>query len=72
MDKACGTREEVRDKYKNQSENPNGRDHLGVLGMDGRIMGRKVTEFEDGDWINLTQDRYQLRALLNTVMKLRV
>jgi hypothetical protein len=23
------------------------------------------------DWINLAQDRYQLRALLNTVMNLR-
>jgi hypothetical protein len=32
----------------------------------------KETGWEDVDWINLTEDREQWRALVNTVMKLQV
>jgi hypothetical protein len=28
--------------------------------------------WDDMDWIDLAQDRYQWKALVNTVMKLRV
>jgi hypothetical protein len=35
--------------------------------MDVREIGR-----DDGDWIGLTQERDKWRALVNTVIKLRV
>jgi hypothetical protein len=35
-----------------------------------RLLGRLIRrwEWEDVDWMNLAQDREQLRALMNTVM----
>jgi hypothetical protein len=50
-------------------ENLKGRGHSEDLGLDGRIMLEiwwKVV-----NWIHLTQDRYQWRAFVNTVMYLR-
>jgi len=35
-------------------------------------MGLKEIRREDVDWIHLAEDRVQLRALVNTVMSLRV
>jgi hypothetical protein len=35
-------------------------------------MDLRVIEWGDMDWIDLAQDRYQWRALVNTVMNLRV
>jgi hypothetical protein len=43
-------------------------------GVDGRIILKWIFERLDGgmDWINLAQDRDMRRALVNTVMNLRV
>jgi hypothetical protein len=35
-------------------------------------MDLKETGWERVDWIHLAQDRYQWRAVMNTVMNLRV
>jgi hypothetical protein len=53
---------------------PNRRDHSEDLGVDGRIikMNRWEMESEGVDCIDLAQDRDCLRALVNTVMYLRV
>jgi hypothetical protein len=56
------------------------RDHLGVLGIDGRILLKvylKGMVCEYVDWIHLAQDMAQWgergrRELINTVMNLRV
>ena len=50
-------------------------DHLGDLGIDGRInIKMDLQEVGCGglDWIELAQDRDRLRALVNTVMNLWV
>jgi hypothetical protein len=52
-------------KKKFQSENLKGRDHLEDLDL--REIRRKGV-----DWIHLTQDRDQWRAVVNTVMNLQV
>ena len=52
-----------------------GRDHLGDLGVDGRIILRWVfRKWDVGgmDWIQLAQDRQRWRALVNVVMNIRV
>jgi len=51
------------------------RDHLGDLGVDGRIiLGQIFRKLDVGgmDWIELAQDRDRWRALVNAVMNLRV
>jgi hypothetical protein len=50
----------------------NGRDHSKDLGVDGKIMTRREIEWKGVDWIHLAQDRDQRRAVVNTVMNLRV
>jgi hypothetical protein len=55
--------------------NLKGRDHLEDISIDGRmilewILGNKL--WQDVDWMHLAQDRYQWRALVNTVMNLRI
>jgi hypothetical protein len=49
-------------------------DHLGDPGVDGRIILKLIFKTWDGgmDWIELAQDRDRWRALVNTVMSLRV
>jgi len=43
------------------------------LSVDGNIrLDLREIGWEDVDWMQLVQDRYQSRALLNTVMSLRV
>jgi hypothetical protein len=53
---------------------PKGGDHYEDLGVDGRITFGWITEigFGDADWIHLAYDRDRWRALVNTVMNLRV
>jgi hypothetical protein len=48
--------------------------HLGDPGVDGRIILKWIFKTWDGgtDWMELTQDRDRWRALVNTVMNLRV
>ena len=51
------------------------RDHLGDLGVDGRIiLGQIFRKLDVGgmDWIELAQDRDRWRALVNAVMNFRV
>jgi len=47
------------------------RDHLEDLGVDGRIILRRIFRKWDGGigWIDLAQDRERWRALVNAVMK---
>jgi hypothetical protein len=50
-------------------------DHLIDLGVDGRIILKWIFERLDWggiDWIDLAQDKDRWRALVNTVMNLRV
>jgi hypothetical protein len=49
-------------------------DHLGDPGLDGRIILKWIFKKWDGgmEWIDLSQDRDRWRALVNTVMNLRV
>jgi hypothetical protein len=48
-------------------------DHLGDPGVYGRIILKWIFEKGGGiDWIELAQDRYRWRALVNAVMNLRI
>jgi hypothetical protein len=56
-------------------ENGKGKDQLEDVGIDMRItleLALIEIVLEDVDWIHLAQDRDQGRAVVNTVMKLRV
>jgi hypothetical protein len=51
------------------------RDHLEYLGVDGRIILRRIFRNWDReciDWISLVEVRYFWRALVKAVMNLRV
>jgi len=51
------------------------RDHLEDPGVDGRIILRWIFQevgCGDMDWINLAQDRYRWRALVNAVINVGV
>jgi hypothetical protein len=54
--------------------NLRGRAYLVDLGVDGRIMLKRILKKWDGgmDWIDLTKDRDRWRALVNAVLNLRV
>jgi len=49
-------------------------DHLGGIGVDGRIILKWTFRMSDVgmDWIDLTQDRDRWRALVNAVMNFPV
>ena len=53
---------------------PKGRRHLEDPDVDGMILLKWIFEKWDGgtDWIDLPQDRDKWRALVNTVINLRV
>ena len=56
-------------------EKPEGKNHWGDLGVDGRIILRWIFRklvVGSMDWIELVQDRDRWRALVNAVMNLRV
>jgi hypothetical protein len=75
MDSACSTNAEKRNTYrisagKTEGERALGRPRrrsMGNIKMDLREIG-----WDGGDWIDLAQDMDQWRALVNTVMNLRV
>jgi urocanate hydratase len=48
----------------------NGRNHLGYLGIDGRIILKWILKKQVVDWIQLAQDRVQWQALGTMVMNL--
>jgi hypothetical protein len=47
-------------------------EHLEDRGVDGRLILIKKVGGGGVDWIDLAQDRYRWRALVNAVMNLRV
>jgi hypothetical protein len=75
MGRACSTHEKKRNAYRILVGKPQGKIPLGRprrrwednIRMDLRGIG-----WSGMDWIDLAQDRDQWRALVNTVMNLRV
>jgi hypothetical protein len=75
LDRECSTNGEKRNSYKNLVGTPKGKRPLGrprlrwenIIRMDVREIG-----WGGMDWIDLAQDRDRSRALVNTVINLRV
>jgi hypothetical protein len=74
MGRACSTNGEKSNAYRILVGKPEGKSHwedqdvdVGNIKMDLREIG-----WDGVDWIYLDQDRDQWRALVNTVMNLRV
>ena len=66
---------ERRGVHRDLVGKPEGKNHLGDPGVDGRIILRWLFRKWDVvgmDWIELTQDRDVWRVLVNAVMNLRV
>jgi hypothetical protein len=65
---------ERRGAYKALVGKPEGKNHLEDPGVDERIILKWIFERFEGDidWIDLAQDRDRWRALVYTVMNLRV
>jgi len=61
---------ERRGVYRVFVGKPEGKNHWGDPSVDGRVILRWI--LRKWDWIDLAQDRDRWRALLNTVMNLRV
>jgi hypothetical protein len=62
---------DMRYVYRISIGKPEGKNHLGDLGIDGKIkINFKETGSEDVEWNNLGQDTIQWRALVNTVTNL--
>jgi hypothetical protein len=74
MGGACSTYGAKRGAYRILVGRPEGRNHLGDRGVDGRIILRWIFKKWDGgmDCIELAQDRDRWWALVNAVMNLRV
>jgi hypothetical protein len=66
---------EKRNTYRILVRKPEGKRPLGIPSrswVDNIKMDLREIGWGDVDWINLAQDRDQWRALVNTIMKLRV
>jgi len=65
---------ERRGVYRVLVGKPEGKNHLGDTGADGRIILRWIFRKWNGcmDWIDLAQDRDGWRVLVNAVISLRV
>jgi hypothetical protein len=66
---------EKRNAYKISVGKPEGKRPLGRTRrrlVDNNKMDLREIEFDVIDWIDLAQDRVQRRALVNTVMNLRI
>jgi hypothetical protein len=75
MGGACRVHGEVRGAYNILVGRPEGRRPLGRPRRrreDNMKMDKREIVFGDVDWINWAQDRNRWRALVNTVMNLRV
>jgi hypothetical protein len=75
MGGACGSHGKVRDAYNILVGRPEGRKPLGrprLRWEDNIKMDLGEIGFGDVVWIHLAQDRDRWRALVNTVMNLRV
>jgi hypothetical protein len=56
-------------------EIPQGKNHLEDLDVDGRLIFKQMfneVEWKGVNWIDLAEDRGKWRAVVNTVMNLRV
>jgi hypothetical protein len=75
MDRARSTNEEKRNAYRIFVGKPEGNRALGRprrMWVDNTKMDLKEIGWDDMDWIDLSQDRDQWRALVNAVMNLQV
>jgi hypothetical protein len=75
MGRACSTIEEKRNAYRILVGKPEGKRSLGRprrRWVDNIKMDFREIEWDGMDCIDLVQDRDQWRALVNTVMNLRV
>jgi hypothetical protein len=75
MSRASSTNGEKRNGYRILVENPEGKRPLGRprrRWQDNNKMDLREIEWSGMDWIDPAQDRDQWRALVNTVMNLRV
>jgi hypothetical protein len=75
MGRVCSTHGEKRNAYSILVRKPEGKRPLVTLSRtweDNIKMDLRKTKWGGMDWINLDQDRYQWRALVNTVMYLRL
>jgi hypothetical protein len=75
MVRACSTNGEKKNTYSILVGKPEGRRPLGrprCRWMDNIKIDPREARWDGVDWIHLAQDKDQWRALMNTVMKLRV
>jgi hypothetical protein len=75
MGMACSTNGENRNAYRILAGKPEGKRAPGRLRcrwVDKNKIDLRVIGWDGTDWIELAQDRDQWRALVNTVMNLRV
>jgi hypothetical protein len=75
MGRACSTNGEKRNAYRTLVGKPEEKTPLGRLRrrwMDNIKLDLRDIGWDDMDWIDLAQDRDQWRALVNTLMNLRV
>jgi hypothetical protein len=75
MDRAFSTNGGNRNAYRILVGKPEGKRPLGRLRrrwLDNIKIDLREIGWDDIDWIDLTQNRDQWRALVNTVMNLRV
>jgi hypothetical protein len=75
MGRACSTNGEKRNAYRISVGKPEGKRPLGrptCRWVDNIKMDLRETGWDGMDWIDLAQDRDQWRALVNTVMNLRI
>jgi hypothetical protein len=65
---------EKRGSYRILVGRPEGRNHFGDPGVDGRIILKWIFQKWDGgmDWIKLARDKDRWWVLVNAIMNLRV
>jgi hypothetical protein len=75
MERACSTNGEKRNAYRTVVGQPEGKRPLGIprrRWLDNIKMDLREIGLDSMDWIDVAEDRDQWRALVNTVMNLRV